>query len=325
MSVSFEKSSRDLNISNSGNGFSGNNFSLSKDRGYYESPTENNDKLDYLIDSDQEDHEEETGSNNGGGEFGIGGNNGFDENDENPYRENVMSFEEMQTQKAYYLGEIERLVKNGVKPLIHLDMSNELNEISGEYHRMKHFYETEVGIRRMRSLMMYSVNFLETFDSSYNLIGDLDGFSLHTQANINEYDDIFAELYNKYKDKVSMGPELRLLFAFGGSLAQFKGQKKLSNMMLEEQNRVLNEKLNQMKGQQSSPVQVNRMKGPSMTSDERLRQFGIDEDISDFSDISSIKSGRSNGSGSDKITFISKNTEEPKEKKKRGRKKKNAD
>jgi hypothetical protein len=322
MSVSFAKSNRDLNISNEG-GFSlsGNNFNLSKERGYYDSPVENNDKLDYLIDSDQEENDVETGSNNGN-EFGLGDNNfGGDDDQNSPYRENVMSFEEMQTQKAYYLGEIERLTKNGVKPLIHLDMSNELNEISGEYHRMKHYYETEVGIRRMRSLMMYSVNFLETFDNSYNLIGDLDGFSLHTQANINEYDDIFAELYNKYKDKVSMGPELRLLFAFGGSLAQFKGQKKLSNMMLEEQNRVLTEKLNSMK-RQNSPVQVNRMKGPSMTSDERLRQFGIDEDISDFSDISSIKS---NGSSSDKITFISKNSEEPKEKKKRGRKKKNAD
>ncbi len=303
-----------------------NNFNLSKESGYYDSGVvENNDKLDYLIDSDQEDNHVETGSNNEN-EFGIDDNNfGGDDLQNSPYRENVMSFEEMQTQKAYYLGEIERLTKNGVKPLIHLDMSNELNEISGEYHRMKHYYETEVGIRRMRSLMMYTVNFLETFDSSYNLIGDLDGFALHTQANINEYDDIFSELYNKYKDKVSWGPELRLLFAFGGSLAQFKGQKKLSNMMLEEQNRILTEKLGYMNKETIQINQPSRMKGPSMTSDERLRQFGIDEDISDFSDISSIKSARSTGSLSDKITFISKNSEEPKEKKKRGRKKKNTE
>lgn len=329
MSISFEKSNKDLNISSTGfGGLSGPNFSLSKERGYYESNSPENQpngNLDYLIDSDQGTQVDAESNNeeNYGDNFGE---NNLD--DSSPYREHVMSFEEMQTKKAYYLGEIERLVKNGVKPLVHLDMSNELNEISGEYHRMKHYYETEVGIRRMRSMLVYSVNFLETFDNNYNLIGDLDGFSVHTTANINEYDDIFAELYNKYKDKVSMGPELRFLFAFGGSLAQFKAQKKLSNVMLEEQNRVLREKLNamnQQNGNVNGQGQGIRMKGPSMTSDERLRQFGIDEDISDFSDISSLKSGRSNGSSSEKLTFISKNAEEPKEKKKRGRKKKNAD
>ena len=332
MSVSFDKSTKQIKTSNDLL-FNTSNINLQKEPSRFYSNNDNNlgssKVYEELMASDDEDSIGGNSSNGGGGgdtHLDNLSTTGFNNDDHNSYQENVMSFEEIQTQKAYYLGEMERLVKNGVKPLTHLDMSNELSEISGEYHRMKHYYDTEIGIRRMRSMLMYSVNLLETFDNNYNLIGDLDGFSMHTQANINEYDDVFSELYNKYKDKVTVGPELRFLIAFGGSLAHFKGQKKIANYMQEEQQRALQEKLNNFKNQKNSNPPIisnnypssNPMKGPSMTSDERLRQLGIDED---FSDVSSIKSGISSiDLQDDQITFIDKQ-EEP-AKKKRGRKKK---
>jgi hypothetical protein len=45
----------------------------------------------------------------------------------------------------------------------------------------------------------------------------LDGWSEQVQENINDYDDIFGELHEKYKSKASMAPELKLLFQLGGS------------------------------------------------------------------------------------------------------------
>jgi hypothetical protein len=45
----------------------------------------------------------------------------------------------------------------------------------------------------------------------------LDGWSEQIQENINDYDDIFGELFEKYKSKASMAPELKLLFQLGGS------------------------------------------------------------------------------------------------------------
>jgi len=318
MSVRFDRGIKSINVSNDLQ-LNTNNITLKKeyDPNSYDRDDENSkNELGLLIDSDNSvsgnisDNEDNNDFNQ----------NSFDDNDGNndDFQQNIMSFEETQTRKAYYLGEIERLSKNGVKPYINLDMSNDLNEITGEYHRMKHYYETEIGIRRMRSMMMYSVNLLETFDSSYNLIGDLDGFSMHTQANILEYDDIFAELYNKYKDKVSMGPELRLLIAFGGSLAQFKSQKKLTNALREEQEQQFQSKINSFRQQEA---RGQKMKGPSMTTDERLRQFGLDDD--NISEISGLSSTNSNESlGNEDITFIEPIAKEEK-KTKRGRPKKN--
>ena len=45
----------------------------------------------------------------------------------------------------------------------------------------------------------------------------LDGWGEQVNENINDYDEIFSELYEKYKSKAKMAPELKLLFQLGGS------------------------------------------------------------------------------------------------------------
>jgi hypothetical protein len=45
----------------------------------------------------------------------------------------------------------------------------------------------------------------------------LDGWSEQMNENLGEYDEIFAELHEKYKSKAKMSPELKLLFQLGGS------------------------------------------------------------------------------------------------------------
>jgi hypothetical protein len=45
----------------------------------------------------------------------------------------------------------------------------------------------------------------------------LDGWSEQVAENVDDYDDVFGELYDKYKSKGTMAPELRLLFQLGGS------------------------------------------------------------------------------------------------------------
>ena len=49
----------------------------------------------------------------------------------------------------------------------------------------------------------------------------LDGWSENVHEGINDYDDIFEELHEKYKSKASMAPELRLLLSLGGSAFMF--------------------------------------------------------------------------------------------------------
>jgi hypothetical protein len=45
----------------------------------------------------------------------------------------------------------------------------------------------------------------------------LDGWSEQINENVDDYDEIFGELHEKYKSKAKMAPELKLLFQLGGS------------------------------------------------------------------------------------------------------------
>ena len=45
----------------------------------------------------------------------------------------------------------------------------------------------------------------------------LDGWSESVHENATDYDDIFEELHEKYKEKASMAPELKLIIMLAGS------------------------------------------------------------------------------------------------------------
>tara|TARA_B100001094_G_C17953311_1_gene681716 strand:- start:181 stop:891 length:711 start_codon:yes stop_codon:yes gene_type:complete len=59
----------------------------------------------------------------------------------------------------------------------------------------------------------------------------LDGWSESVHENVNDYNEVFEELHEKYKDRAKMAPELKLLFMVGGSAFMFH----LTNTMFKSQ------------------------------------------------------------------------------------------
>jgi hypothetical protein len=59
---------------------------------------------------------------------------------------------------------------------------------------------------------------------------ELDGWSESINENVDDYDDIFEELAEKYKGSSNMAPELKLLLMVGGSGFMFH----LSNSMFKK-------------------------------------------------------------------------------------------
>jgi hypothetical protein len=67
-------------------------------------------------------------------------------------------------------------------------------------------------------MLMACINGIEFLNNRFDPFDiKLDGWSEQINENLNDYDDVFAELYEKYKGKASMAPELKLLFQLGGS------------------------------------------------------------------------------------------------------------
>jgi hypothetical protein len=68
------------------------------------------------------------------------------------------------------------------------------------------------------NMMMAVINGIEFLNNRFDPFDiKLDGWGEQINENITDYDEIFGELYEKYKSRASMAPELKLMFQLGGS------------------------------------------------------------------------------------------------------------
>jgi hypothetical protein len=67
-------------------------------------------------------------------------------------------------------------------------------------------------------MMMAFINGLEFLNNKFDPFDiKLEGWGEQINENIQDYDEIFAELHEKYKSKAKIAPELKLLFQLAGS------------------------------------------------------------------------------------------------------------
>lgn len=131
-----------------------------------------------------------------------------------------MSKEELTSQKLSYLRKLEALAKKGVRLTKKYNLDNTLIEMKTEYEMIKSEKEKRSSVKFQGKMLMACVSALEFLNSKFDPFDlKLDGWSEAVNENIDEYDDVFGELHEKYGAKAKMAPELKLLFMLGGSAA----------------------------------------------------------------------------------------------------------
>jgi len=121
-------------------------------------------------------------------------------------------------EKFKYLQKLEDLEKKGVKLTKRYDMESNLLEMRGEYETIVAEKEKKNSVKFQGKMLMAAITGLEFLNNRFDPFDvKLDGWSEQINENIDDYDDIFAELHEKYQSKASMAPELKLLFQLGGS------------------------------------------------------------------------------------------------------------
>ncbi len=139
-----------------------------------------------------------------------------------PIFQQSMSPEEILDKKREMLYQFSRLEKKGIQLPRKFSMSSSLEEMKAELDRIKRDVEVDASIRFQRRMLMACVSGIEFMNHRFDPVGaHLDGWSESVQESINDYDDIFEELWDKYHSKVKMAPELRLLISLGGSAVFF--------------------------------------------------------------------------------------------------------
>ena len=128
--------------------------------------------------------------------------------------------EEELREKFKYLRKLEALEKKGATLTQRYSMESNLDEMIGEYEMIIAEKEKSNSMKFQGKMLMAAITGIEFLNSKFDPFDiKLDGWAEQVNENLDDYDEIFAELHEKYKSKASMAPELRLLFQLGGSAA----------------------------------------------------------------------------------------------------------
>lgn len=129
-----------------------------------------------------------------------------------------MTSEELLREKFTILRKLEALEKKGVKLTKKYGMDSSLAEMQGEYEMIIADKERSNSCKFQGRMLMAAVTGLEFLNNKFDPFDvKLDGWAEQLNENMEDYDDIFSELHEKYKSKAKMAPELKLLFQLGGS------------------------------------------------------------------------------------------------------------
>ena len=141
---------------------------------------------------------------------------------ENFFQEKVRTEEDILNMKRKILYQFDRLEKRGVKLPQKFSLTSNLDEMQMELDRINNDKKADASINFQRKALIACVTGVEFLNTKFDPINArLDGWSESVNDGVDEYDDIFEELHEKYKGDSKTAPEMRLLMSLAGSAFMF--------------------------------------------------------------------------------------------------------
>jgi len=141
--------------------------------------------------------------------------------------------DQMRHEKSELLFKLSKLNVKGKWSSLKLDMNNSLDEIKNEYERVRTEMQNERSVAFFKRMLLLGVQGIEMLNTKFDPLGvDLEGWSESMGYSLEnqEYDEVLAELYEKYKSKATMSPEVKLIFMIISSATMFTITKKITKM-----------------------------------------------------------------------------------------------
>ncbi len=125
-------------------------------------------------------------------------------------------------EKADLINKLGRLEKKGFAVNKRLNAYSNVEELRAEVKRITYSIDVDQSVRFSRRMLVACVTGLEFLNKRYNPFEvQLDGWSESVMENVDDYDGVFEELYVKYRSKVNVAPEIKLIMMLGGSAMMF--------------------------------------------------------------------------------------------------------
>jgi len=139
-------------------------------------------------------------------------------NDTPVHNEKEITKEELLREKLKILRKLESLEAKGVNLSKKYNMDSSLLEMQGEYDLIMEEKNKQNSIKFQGNMLLALINGIEFLNNKFDPFDvKLEGWGEQINENINDYDEIFSELHEKYKSKAKIAPEVKLLFQLAGS------------------------------------------------------------------------------------------------------------
>ena len=187
-------------------------------------------------------------------------------------------------EKADLINKLGRLEKKGFTVNKRLNAYSNVDELRSEVKRITYSIDVEQSIRFSRRMLVACVTGLEFLNKRYNPFEiQLEGWSESIMENVDDYDGVFEELYVKYRSKISVAPEIKLIMMLGGSAMMFHLTNSMFKSVMPNMNDVIKQNTDLVKNMMSAVQNTTRQTdGPATeapvggTGDYQMQGPGID-------------------------------------------------
>ena len=169
-----------------------------------------------------------------GGDTGGGG--GMYMEEEKP----MPGYKTIDEEKADLVNKLGRLEKKGFTVNKRLNAYSPIDELRTEVKRITYSIDVDKSVKFSRRMLIACTTGLEFMNKKYNPFEiQLDGWSENVMENVEDYDEVFEELYVKYRTKMQVAPEIKLIMMLGGSAMMFHLTNSMFKTALPNMNDVL--------------------------------------------------------------------------------------
>jgi len=169
-------------------------------------------------------------------------------------------------EKSDLINKLTRLEKKGFAVNKRLNAYSSIDELRSEVKRITYSTDVEQSIRFSRRMLIACVTGLEFLNKRYNPFEiQLEGWSESVMENVDDYDGVFEELYVKYRSKVSVAPEVKLIMMLGGSAMMFHLTNSMFKSVMPNMNDVIKQNPDLVKNMMAAVQNTTRSpEGPAV-------------------------------------------------------------
>jgi hypothetical protein len=141
--------------------------------------------------------------------------------------------QEIRMKKIELLRKLSEIKTKGFQLTKDYDFNSSIEEMEYEYEILKSFADKRNGIKMYKNILLQSTSVIEFLNDKYDPFDfHLSGWSEHMSVESDNWDDVWEEIYEKYKGTgKKMAPEVKLLYLIVASASAFHFSKSFSSKL----------------------------------------------------------------------------------------------